>query len=87
MPALLIVGVAFIQCLGLAGLSWARMSIGSRSQPLAQTVFFALMLLVAATAAICVSIGSALWPVCGVTFGVMIIGATLSSRQEVQPVV
>ena len=87
MPAVLVVSVALVQFLGLAGLGWVRMSEGSPTQTLAQLVFYLALLLVALTAAVAVSLGSALWPVCAVTFGVMLLGATISSRRELEAAV
>ena len=87
MPAVLVVCVGAVQILGLASLAWARMSEGSKRQKPAQVFFFLLLSVVAATAAVNVALGSALWPVCAVTFGVMIVGATLSSNRELEAVV
>ena len=87
MPAVLVVCVAAVQVLGLASLGWARMSEGSPRQKLAQIFFFLLLAVVAATVAVNVTLGSALWPVCAVTFGVMIVGATISSQRELEAVV
>ena len=87
MPALLVVCVGAVQILGLASLAGARMSEGSKHHQFAQVFFFLLLAVVAATAAGNVALGSALWPVCSVTFGVMIVGATLSSGREIEAVV
>ena len=87
MPAVLVVCVGAVQVFGLAALVWARMSEGSRNHQIAQVFFFLLLSIVAATAATNVAFGSALWPVCLVTCGVMIVGATVSSRREMEAVV
>lgn len=82
MPALLVAAVAAVQVLGLLGLGWARLSEGSNWQGAAQCVFYTMMLLVAATAAMIAGAGSALWPVCAVTVSVMVVGATISTGRE-----
>ena len=88
MPAVLVVCVvAAVQFLGLAGLVWVRMSERSSAQVIAQMGFYAMLVLVALTTAIMASLGSALWPVCAVTFGVMMLGATISSRREYEALV
>ena len=87
MPAMLVVCVGIVQVLGLTALGWARMTEGSPRGHLAQVFFFVLLSIVAATAAVNVALGSALWPVCAVTFGVMIVASTISSRRELQSVV
>ena len=87
MPAVLVVCVGVVQVLGLAALGWARMSEGSPRHHIAQISFFAFLSVVAATTAVAVALGSALWPVCAVTFGVMIVAATISSHRELEAVV
>ena len=87
MPAVLVVCVAVVQVLGLTALAWARMSEGSPVHRLAQIFFFALLSVVATTAVVNVALGSALWPVCAVTFGVMIVAATIPSGSDLEAVV
>ena len=87
MPAGLVVCVGLVQVLGLAALGWTRMSERSSREPFAQLLFFALLSVVAVTAVVTVALGNVLWPVCSVTFGVMIVGATLSSHKELEAVV
>ena len=87
MPAVLVVCVGVVQVLGLAALAWARMSEGAAHSKLAQIFFFVMLAIVAAMTAINVTFGNALWPVCAVTFGVMTVAATISSRRELEAVV
>lgn len=87
MPAVLVVCVGVVQILGLLALGWTRMSEGTAQHPIAQIFFFVLLSIIAATTAVNVALGSALWPVCAVTFGVMIVAATISSHRELEAVV
>lgn len=86
MPAILVISIVTVQGLGLAGLGWAKMSEGTSNQAWAQRIFFAALLMVAATAAIAATLGSPLWPVCCLTCGMMVLGATISSHRELESV-
>jgi len=87
MPALFVLSVAAVQLLGLASLAWARMSESSWPPALVQTVFFSMLLVVAATTAVTVALATSLWPVCAFTFGAMVVGATFSTQRESTAVV
>jgi hypothetical protein len=81
-PMALVCCVGGLQLLGLASTALARVSEGSRAEIPTRGVFVVLLVAVAVIALGAVSSGSAWWPACGLTFGLMVVGATIESRHS-----
>lgn len=78
-PVLLVCCVSSVQMLGLMSVALARLTQGSRAERLTQRLFYFFLVSVAATTMLAAGLGSGWWPMCGMTFGVMIVGATLDA--------
>lgn len=79
-PLVLTVCFGAVQFLGLLSVLWARMSKGTRHDLGAQTLFYGLLLVVGVTTLICSLEGHAWWPLSAVTFGAMVVGATVHTQ-------
>ena len=76
--------VGAVLILGLASVALTRVSEGSSVQHLAQRVFYLAMLAVATTTLLVAAAGHPWWPMCGMTFGVMVVGATLDTQPNLE---
>ena len=81
-PLLLAVCFGGVQILGFASVAWARMSKGSTSELTSQYLFYGLLLFIGAITAAASCTGNGWWPLSAVTFGVMVVGATIHTRHE-----
>ncbi len=58
------------------------MSKGTRHDAGAQTLFYGLLLAVGVVTLLCSVEGHAWWPLSAVTFGVMVVGATIHAERD-----
>ena len=79
-PLILLCCVGAVQIFGLATVALARISEGSRAELPTRALFYLALSCVAGTALLALGLGDNWWPLCALTFGVMIVGATLDAR-------
>jgi len=74
--------LALIQVLGLVCTWAARACEGSAGQSTCQVLYFLLLAMVGTTAVLAMQISTGLWLASGATLGLMIVGATCTSRRS-----
>jgi hypothetical protein len=81
-PLVLVSCVGAIQIFGLATVALARISEGSRVEQSTRALFYLALSCVAGTLLLAITLHDNWWPLCALTFGVMIVGATLDARSN-----
>jgi hypothetical protein len=79
-PIVLLCCVAGVQLFGLMTVALARISEGSRAESPTRALFFLALTCVAGTLLLAIGLHDNWWPLCALTFGVMIVGATIDAR-------
>jgi hypothetical protein len=79
-PLVLLSCVAAVQLFGLTTVVLARISEGSRAELASRALFYLALSCVAGTLLLAIGLHDNWWPLCALTFGMMIVGATLDTR-------
>ncbi len=79
-PLVLLCCVGGVQLFGLMTVALARISEGSRAEMPTRALFYLALSGVAGTLLLAIGLHGNWWPLCALTFGAMIVGATIDTR-------